>query len=367
MKNASTRLILGFDAGCMACSKIADDVAAATGGKLEVISLSSPEMVAWRVAALGADAPWTPTLVQLNPGGDVTARTGVAMGFALTGQLGLKGSWRILQKLGSLRQRSAENNRGPESGVSRNVFLQSAAGVALGISILAGNGTAAAAAPGRNKRNGHWFDQLSGVSKEDLTAGQALAAWKSASASQHMAQLMQVASVRAESPTMLSTKVAGVAVSEEKNDRPTVKGARHALAGGGTMLAVSYVNGNTIVATYDVTTKAGTKRRLTRVFQVIGEATSQLIAEADDGVATDISALRDEEMSTAASDCPDCMYRRCDEQNWGCVQSCCYGCAFACGLLATCIACATVGCPWCVSLNCCNRSSCYPIVRCGPY
>ncbi len=331
------------------------------------MSLSSPEMVAWRVAALGPNAPWTPTLVQLSPGGDVTARTGAAMGISLTAQLGLRGSWRILQKLGSLRQRSAANNRGPEHGVSRNVFLQSAAGVALGISILAGNGTAAVAAPGKKQRNEHWFNQLSGVSKEDLTASQALEAWKSASASQHMFQLMQVASVRSEASEMRSGKVSGIEVSEQVNDRPTAKGARHALAGGGSMLAVSYVNGDTVVATYDVTTKAGTTRRLTRVFQVTGEDTSRLIAEADDGVATDVSALRDDEMSTMANGCPDCMYRRCDEQNWGCVQSCCYGCAFACGILATCIACATVGCPWCVSLNCCNRSSCYPIVRCGPY
>lgn len=182
-----------------------------------------------------------------------------------------------------------------------------------------------------------------------------------------MAQLMQVASVRPEASAMRSGKVAGIAVSDQVNDRPTVKGARHTLAGGGSMLAVSYVNGDTIVATYDVTTKAGTTRRLTRVFQVAGEDTSRLIAEADDGVATDVSALRDDDMSTMANGCPDCMSRRCDEQNWGCVQSCCYGCAFACGNIATCIACAVVGCPWCVSLNCCNRSSCYPIVRCGPY
>lgn len=85
---------------------------------------------------------------------------------------------------------------------------------------------------------------------------------------------------------MVHGEVAGIAVSGETNDRPTIKGARHALADGGSMVAVSYVNGDTIVATYDVTTKAGTTRRLTRVFQVIGENTSRLIAEADDGAAT---------------------------------------------------------------------------------
>jgi hypothetical protein len=97
---------------------------------------------------------------------------------------------------------------------------------------------------------------------------------------------MQAASVRSEAPAMVSGEVAGIAVSEETNDRPTVKGARQALADGGSMLAVSYANGDTIVATYDVTTKAGTTRRLTRVFRVTGEDTSRLIAEADDGAAT---------------------------------------------------------------------------------
>lgn len=178
---------------------------------------------------------------------------------------------------------------------------------------------------------------------------------------------MGLASVGAESRTMLSTGVAGVEVSEEIADSPVVKGVRHTLAGGGNMVAVSYVHGDTVVATYDVTTKSGTNRLLTRVYQITGPETSRLIAEADDGVATDIAALRDDQLSTTANGCPDCMYRRCDEQNWGCVQSCCWGCAFACGNPGSCIACATIGCPWFVSLNCCNRSSCYPIVRCGLY
>jgi hypothetical protein len=51
------------------------------------MSLSSPEMVAWRVSALAADAPWTPTPIQLSPAGDATAETGEAMGFSLTSQL----------------------------------------------------------------------------------------------------------------------------------------------------------------------------------------------------------------------------------------------------------------------------------------
>ncbi len=362
---AISRLVLGFDAGCLACSKIAQDVLEATGGKLEVMSLSAPEMVTWRVSALGPDAPWTPTLVGVT-GEKVTAKTGVAMGMTMIRQLGIQGSWKILQKLGELRQESASSDRGPERGLSRNFFLKSAAGAGLGLTILVGSGASAATA-GNRKRNSHWFDQLSGKSKADLTEKEALAAWKESAGSEHMARLRHLGSMASESKVMFSDSVQGIEVSVEAPDRPAVKGVRHALSDGGAMVAVSYINGETVIATYTVTSASGTTRRLTRVYEVTGTETSRLVAEADDGVATDLKLRSDDQVSPMAGDCPDCMSRRCDEQNWGCVQSCCYGCAFACGVLASCIACAVIGCPWCVSLNCCNRSSCYPIVRCGPY
>lgn len=237
----------------------------------------------------------------------------------------------------------------------------------LGASILAGSGTAAVAAPAKNRRNAHWFDQLSSSSKEELSGAQAWEAWHGLSKSEHMGKLAAVTAARTPALSLLAENVRGIAVSEEPSQEPTVKAVRHRLVGGGSMVAVSHIYRDVVTAAYVVTTKSGATRRFTRMFQVSGQDTTQLIAEADDGVATDIVALREDQAGTMAGDCPDCMSRRCDEQNWGCVQSCCYGCAFACGNIATCLACAAIGCPWCVSLNCCNRSSCYPIVRCGPY
>lgn len=364
--NLNSRLVLGFDAGCMACSRIAEGVADASHGKLEVMNLSAPEMVAWRVEAYGRDAPWTPTLVEIRDG-STSVRTGARMGFALASRLGPRGGWQLLRQLGRLKQEGAANTRGPELALSRSSFVKSAAGAVLGVSILSGSGTSAVASPQKNPRNQHWFDQLTGKSKADLTGSQALSAWRESSRSEHMQKLMALKPMQHSARMMTSPQLRGIEASEEVIGTASVKGVRHDLADGGSMIAVSFVLDEIVVANYTVTTRSGGKRQLTRVYQVTGAQTSQLIAEADDGVATDISALGADEPGTLANGCPDCMYRRCDEQNWGCVQSCCYGCAFACGILSTCIACATIGCPWCVSLNCCNRSSCYPIVRCGPY
>jgi hypothetical protein len=47
------RLILGFDAGCMACSELAERVEEYAGDKLEVMSLHAPRMQRWRKDALG--------------------------------------------------------------------------------------------------------------------------------------------------------------------------------------------------------------------------------------------------------------------------------------------------------------------------
>lgn len=84
-----------------------------------------------------------------------------------------------------------------------------------------------------------------------------------------------------------------------------------------------------ITVTYEVVSTSGTIRRLTKVHEVTGELTSRLVAEADDGVATDVTALRasiDAGPTPMANGCPDC----------------------------------TVG-------TCCRRYSCQPISRCGPY
>ena len=365
---AAKRLILGFDAGCMTCSRIAEDAAAASGGKLEVMNLGSAEMVKWRTQALGATPPWRPTLVELV--GTVTAvRTGPAIGFALIRNLGTAGSWGVLKSIGKLRQESGEANRGPEFGPSRSAFLRGLTGAALGVSILAGSGNAAMAAPNPKKtRNNHWFDAVESIAKEELSPERAMAAWRKAVATDNFAKLAALPTMRAGLTLPAPESVRGVTCETELDNGPTVRGAMHTLKNGGTMTALALIDEDRMTVTYEVATKSGTIRRLTKVHQVTGELTSQLMAEADDGVATDISALRasnDDGLTPMANGCPDCMSPRCDDMDWGCAAACCGACRFANFVVM--MGCLAVFCPGCTVGTCCRRYSCQPIARCGPY
>jgi hypothetical protein len=136
------RLLLGFDAGCMTCSELARRIEERVGNKIEVLSLNDPFMARWREQALGKDAPWVPTLVEVEA--DATrAWTGVRMGARLSRALGPLATWRVMQVLGeanddlelvdSVAARAA-------SGLTRGQFLKGVGGVAVAISILGGTG-----------------------------------------------------------------------------------------------------------------------------------------------------------------------------------------------------------------------------------
>jgi hypothetical protein len=51
------RLVLGFDAGCLACSSLAKRIEERVGGKIEVRSLHDPQVKEWRERALGRTRP----------------------------------------------------------------------------------------------------------------------------------------------------------------------------------------------------------------------------------------------------------------------------------------------------------------------
>jgi hypothetical protein len=77
------RLVLGFDAGCMTCSELTRRIEERVGDKVEIRSLNDPAMQQQRGEPLGENAPWAPTLVEVN-GGPVRAWTGVRMGTRLS-------------------------------------------------------------------------------------------------------------------------------------------------------------------------------------------------------------------------------------------------------------------------------------------
>ncbi len=116
------RLVLGFDAGCMACSQLAEKIEEAVGEKLETASLADPRMTEWRRQALGEDAPWAPTLVEVADG-EVRAWTGIMMGARLARKLGPAATWKVVRVLGEI----GNSNRArpvAHSALSRSQFLK---------------------------------------------------------------------------------------------------------------------------------------------------------------------------------------------------------------------------------------------------
>jgi hypothetical protein len=136
------RLVLGFDAGCTTCSGLAKRIEERVGDRLEIRSLNDPTMDHWRKEALGEEAPWAPTLVELN-GGPVKAWTGLRMGARLSRVLGPVATWRIMQVLGEANadlELADSASARALSGVSRGQFLKGVGGAAVAFSVLSGTG-----------------------------------------------------------------------------------------------------------------------------------------------------------------------------------------------------------------------------------
>ncbi len=136
------RLVLGFDAGCMSCSDLARRIEEQVGDRLEIRSLHDPQVEYWRKQALGEDAPWAPTLVEVN-GGEVKAWTGLRMGLALSRKLGPIATWRVMQELGDNNESYNSDSsftRVETRGFSRGQFLKGLGGAAVAMSVLSGTG-----------------------------------------------------------------------------------------------------------------------------------------------------------------------------------------------------------------------------------
>jgi hypothetical protein len=136
------RLVLGFDAGCMTCSELAKSIEDAVGERLEVRSLHDPQVHRWREEALGEDALWAPTLIEVR-GEEVRAWTGMRMGVRLSRALGPKDTWRVMQVLGEMRSgdpaAQAPATAG-DRGLSRAQFLKGLGGAAVAMSLFSAGG-----------------------------------------------------------------------------------------------------------------------------------------------------------------------------------------------------------------------------------
>lgn len=228
------RLVLGFDAGCTTCSGLAEQIEAQVGGGLEVRSLRDPQMEHWRRQALGENAPWAPTLVEVS-GGKVKAWIGIRMGVYLARRLGPTASWKMARVLGELK----ESNRAqpsPRIGITRSRFITGLGGAVVGMSVLSGTGSLAAAATA----NEHWLSKLSLASSKELSRKEATTAWAKQARGRHLRALL---SSRALDENPAASRIRGRLLSAAKTGvaapaTATIKGVSHDVRGGGRVLAL---------------------------------------------------------------------------------------------------------------------------------
>ncbi|QYJ16273.1 hypothetical protein Rxycam_02106 [Rubrobacter xylanophilus DSM 9941] len=145
------RLILGYDGGCGACSALARRIEEAVGERLEVRSLYDPQVEHWREEALGKEAPWAPTLVEVDGIREVRAWTGSKIVAKLVRALGPLASWQVMRVLGEVGVSKARSGKAyvgdvDAVGISRGQFLKGLGGAALAFSFLSGTASPALAA-----------------------------------------------------------------------------------------------------------------------------------------------------------------------------------------------------------------------------
>lgn len=159
MSRTKTRWVLAFDGNCAQCRRIADVVAKAGSGKLDILPLTHPDVQSWRTARFGAEPPWTPTLFAIEAA-RIRAWTGPAMTMPLLCRLGPRSTTRILSAVGRLQLN--ESDALPESTsrgtVGRKQFLRLGAGAAAAMGlVLAGRTPSFAAGSSIEARN--WVEQ----------------------------------------------------------------------------------------------------------------------------------------------------------------------------------------------------------------
>ncbi len=365
------RLVLGFDAGCTTCSGLAKGIEDAVGDSLEIRNLNDPMMVHWRGQALGGDAPWAPTLVEIS-GGVIRAWTGVRMGAHLARRLGPAATWRVAKILGEAKGDGAAEHS-PYPGLSRTQFLKGLGGAIVGVSML--SGTRSLAAPAAAEE--HWLSGLSFASSKELSTKEAAVAWAQASRGRHLRGLL---SSRALNYNPAASRIRGRMLSAAKTgvaSPPTanVKGVSHNIEGGGRLLALAYQEDDVLIATYRFDRPGQETRLVSRMIEDESEELVRVLAEAEDGTVFEIArsaAPQNESTLTSrgrtcrsGSNCGPCYACRCVSASKRCLFNCCAPCTLSCVTLWTCLACVAVWCPVCASVNrCCYRKECRYISGC---
>ena len=364
------RLVLGFDARCMTCNGLAQRIEEAVGDRLEIRSLNDPMMRQWRRQALGENAPWAPTLIEVN-GSVVRAWTGVRMGAHSAHKLGPAVTWRLAKILGEMRKEGSAE-RSPYYGLSRSQFLKGVGGAVVGMSVLSGTGSFAGPATAQE----HWLSRLSPVSSKELSEKEAPVAWARLARGRHLRGLL---SSRAPDDNAAASRIRGRLLSAGKAgvagpSTATIEGVNHEVEGGGRLLALVYQEGDALIASYRFDKPGQDTRLLSRMIEDESEELVRVPVEAEDEVfETPQGAARQDESKLSArgrtcrsgSNCGPCYACRCVSASKRCLFNCCAPCTLSCATLWTCLACVAVWCPVCASINrYCYRTECRYISGC---
>ncbi|WP_322872104.1 bacteriocin fulvocin C-related protein [Streptomyces goshikiensis] len=136
-RRAQERWILAFDIACARCRAVSTTVATASGGRLETLPLTDPDVQQWRRQSMGAAPAWVPTLLRVC-GNDAKAHTGWSMATTLVLHLGPRPTARVLRALGELEQRAKDEARQPDgTGMGRKQFLRLIGGAAAAAGLVA--------------------------------------------------------------------------------------------------------------------------------------------------------------------------------------------------------------------------------------
>jgi hypothetical protein len=108
--------ILAFDASCGRCRQIAEIAARVAGDRMQVLPLTHPDVMRWRMQGFGNNPPWAPTLLRVASMGGVQGWAGAAMVGPIVRLLGVGSVIQLLRGLGSLPP--VEPAGGAEAGPS---------------------------------------------------------------------------------------------------------------------------------------------------------------------------------------------------------------------------------------------------------
>lgn len=255
------------------------------GGRLEVASLASPEMVGWRQQKFGPDAPWVPTLVVLKGGAPARVFTGLRLGVMLSRYLRPPQVWAVSMALGSAHRRQASLS----PMLNRSQFVRGVGGAIAAVGLLA----ARPPQQGANE-NGHdreWLAGLDLVSSGELPRAEARSLMLSAVES----DLPSVLAEGAQHDHLGAIDLAGGAwASLSAEESATLLAVRHRTARGEDLVALTYQREGDAIAFYRLSSRQGPERTSTKLLRVDevptggdrGGVQVRLIAGEEDGLFT---------------------------------------------------------------------------------